>query len=198
MRNPFLRAPGFSILETMIAMVVLSIGLIGALAALQRGATESRLGQTRQVKLMLAEAALQRVKLQNKSAFFTGLPAQPTVDIKTLAVGTAPWVSDPTSSADPNDFSQGAFFNILPDGTITRAAVVGPCTAATVPVGTICREVFTHTGGPYHATNVAVPTVSFPAGAQLATVWVRVSRKTSATDPLAAEIDVILNQVVAQ
>lgn len=179
-------------------MVVLAIGLIGALAALQRGASEARLGQTRQMKVMLAEAALQRIKLQDKNLFFTGLAGQPTSDITVLPIGTAPWIPDPTSTADALDFSQGAYFNILPDGTVTPLAVVGPCTAATVPLGTICREVFTHTGAPFHATNLSLPAGALPAGARMATAWVRVSRKTSATARLEGEEIIILSHTVTQ
>ena len=69
MRTPSLSARGFSILETMIAMVVLSVGLVGALGALQRGAVESRLGQNRQAKTMLADAAIQRIKLPHQADF---------------------------------------------------------------------------------------------------------------------------------
>ena len=206
-----MRARGFSILETMIAMVVLGIGLVGALAALQRGATESRLGQTRQMKMMLAEAALQRVKLQNKNDYFTGLAAQPTSDITLLAVGTSPWVTDPSVTVDVNDFSQGAYFNILPDGTvvpITTIAAGTACNAAAIPAGTICREVFTHLNGPYHATNVWAPgstatvnSSAIPTATRVATNWVRVTRKkaaTAAAERLDAEVDVLLYQVVVQ
>jgi prepilin-type N-terminal cleavage/methylation domain-containing protein len=199
---------GFSILETMIAMVVLGIGLVGALAALQRGATESRLGQTRQMKMMLAESALQRVKLQDKRTLFAGLPAQPTTNIANLAVGTSPWVPDPTTTTDPLDFSEGAYFNILPDGTvvpITTITAGTACNAAAVPLGTICREVYSHLNGPYDATNVwaagstaSVNSSAIPSATQVATNWVRVTRKTSATDRLDAEVDVVLYQVVVQ
>ena len=218
MRIPHKSARGFSILETMIAMVVLSIGLVGALGALQQGAVESRLGQNRQVKMMLADAAIQRMKLQEKDSFFAGcssgsscgpgscwvgttctpntMPAQPTSDITAVAVGVLPWVRDPTPAGDPLDFSLGAYFNILPDGTITQVTIAGnpPCNSALLPQGTICREVYTHRDGPFGA---GVGTF-LPAGARSATVWVRVTRKTAPLDPAPAEVDILLNQVVIQ
>lgn len=192
-----MRARGVTILETMIAMVVLAIGLVGALAAFQAGAVEARLGQHRQMKMMLADAALQRIRLQNRATFFSGLPPQPTVNLATVPVGTGPWVLDPTSTTDPLDFSQGAYFKILPDGTITPVSIAGSpsCASATVPEGTICREVFTHLGGPYNASPVGA---YLPSAARSATAWVRVTRKTSATDPTPAEVDVLLNTVVVQ
>jgi prepilin-type N-terminal cleavage/methylation domain-containing protein len=192
-------ARGFSIIETMVAMVVLAISLLGTLGALNRGATESRLGQTRQMKMMLADAALQRIKLQDKNTFFAGLPAQPTVNLSSLAVGASPWVQDPTSNGDPLDFSVGAYFNIQPDGTLVKLNIAGnpPCTDALVVVGTICREVYTHLGAPYNATNATLG-AALPTGARIATAWVRVSRKTSATSRLDAEVDVLLNTVVVQ
>lgn len=200
MRTPTRSVRGFSILEAMISMVVLAIGLVGALAALQRGATEARLGQNRQMKMMLADAALQRIRFMDKAALVFAAPAQPTVNVLNLPLGAAPWVRDPTTTTDPLDFSQGAYFKILPDGTLTAVPVAGnpPCTDALVPVDTICREVIIHKDGPYSATNVAIPAGALPGGVRIATVWVRVSRKTSATSRLDTEVDVVLNQVVAQ
>ena len=107
----------------MISMVVLAIGLVGALAALQRGATEARLGQNRQMKMMLADAALQRIRFMDKAALVFAAPAQPTVNVLNLPLGAAPWVRDPTTTTDPLDFSQGAYFKILPDGTLTAVPV---------------------------------------------------------------------------
>lgn len=200
MRTPTQSVRGFTIVETMISMVVLGIGLIGALGALQRGATEARLGQNRQMKMMLADAALQRIRFMDKQTLYNAAAPQPSVDILALAVGASPWVQDPTSTTDPLDFSQGAYFNILPDGTITAVPVTGnpPCTDASVPVGTICREVLIHKGAPFHATNLTIPAGAIPSASSVATAWVRVSRKTSATDRLDAEIDVVLNEVVIQ
>jgi hypothetical protein len=93
------------------------------------------------------------------------------------------------------DLSSGAYFNILPDGTITP---IGTGTIATgtscgaVPVGTVCREVYTHLGTPFGATdlNVTLPTT------QVATMWVRITRRLNDAQP--AETDVVLSQVVVQ
>ena len=193
---------GFSILETMIAMVVLAISLLGTIGALNRGATESRLGQTRQMKMMLADAALQGIKLQDKNAFFNGLPAQPTVNLSSLAVGAAPWVLGPADSGDALDFSTGSYFNIQPDGTLVKLTALagsGACTPTNnlIPDGTICREVFTHLGAPYNATFTTF-SGALPTGSRIATAWVRITRKGSSTSRLDSEIDVLLNTMVVQ
>ena len=178
------------------SLAVLSIGLTGALTAFQAGAREARLGQTRQMKLMLADAAIQRVRLQDKANFFAGLPARPVTNIANVAVGAAPWTRDaPPVSGDPLDFSQGAYFKILPDGTLTRVSVAGnpPCSDPLVLPGTICREVYVHRNGPFGSTDV---TSQLPAGSSAATVWVRVTTKRVASQ--LPEVDVVLNQVVVR
>lgn len=188
---------GFSILEALFAMVILTIGLTAALAALNRGAVESRLGQNRQAKTMLADASLQRLKMVPKNTYFSALPVQPTSDITNVAVGAAPWVPDPTTSGDPNDLSLGAYFTVTPDGTIARAVGVPantPCSAAAVTPGMICREVFTHTGGPFGGTNIAGALDAGFFG--IATTWVRITRKPGPNFP--AEQDIVLREVVIQ
>ena len=185
---------GVSILEALIAMVVLLIGLVGALAAMQQGVIEARQGQNRQQKLVIADASLQRLRLQDKSNYFsmaTAIP-RPSSNVKTIAVGTGPWVVDPLVG-DPLDFSTGAYFRIAPDGTITKDATVAAGTACNaVPPGVVCREVLTHTGRPY--TTFGDP--AWPAGVQVATSWVRVSRRPDANSP--AEAEVTLHQVVVR
>lgn len=179
-------------------MVILLVGLTGALGALQQGVLEARLGQNRQQKAMLADATLQRVKLQDKLTFFPTAGAAPTTDISTHAVGASPWGPDNCPAAgctDPLDFSMGAYFLIKPDGTITRDTTVPAgtsCGSAALPEGTVCREVYTHTGGPFGGSNIssAIP------GSQSATTWVRVTRKGSLTLP--AEVDIVMRQVVVQ
>lgn len=178
------------------SMAILSIGLLGAVSAFQVGARDARLGQTRQMKLMLADAAIQRIRLQDKTDFFTGLPARPTSDIKAVAVGGAPWTRDaPPTTGDALDFSQGAYFTIAPDGTLTRINVTGnpACNDPLVLPGTICREVYIHQNGPFGGTNV---TSQLPAGTSVATVWVRVSTKRVPSQP--PETDVVLSQVVVR
>ncbi|MFT3711744.1 MAG: prepilin-type N-terminal cleavage/methylation domain-containing protein [Archangium sp.] len=200
---------GVSILEVMMAMVVLAIALVGSLAALQRGLTESRLGQNRQQKVMLADATLQRQRLMDKTTFFNstiepdsstrfagpGFNARPGLDITTQAVGTGVWVVDPTTSADPNDLSQGAYFNVLPDGTITRAAVTPGTKCNLVPINTVCREMYTHQGLPFGATDV-MGAGRLPAGTNVATTWVRITRRMATNQP--AEVDIIMSQVLVQ
>ena len=66
------------------------------------------------------------------------------------------------------------------------------CGSAALPEGTVCREVYTHTGAPFGGSNIsgAIP------GSQSATTWVRVTRKGSLTLP--AEVDIVMRQVVVQ
>ncbi|MFZ5440912.1 MAG: hypothetical protein ACOZQL_12955 [Myxococcota bacterium] len=188
------RPRGTSMIEVMVAGAVLLVGLVGVLAALQRAAVEARLGQNRQQKVMLADAVLQRIRLQDKNTFFNpvpALPAQPAFDITKVQPGASPWKLDPTSNLDPMDLSMGAFFRILPDGTITPvspASIGNPANCGAVPVGYVCREVFTHLGAPLGSPGVTATSV--------ATTWVRITRKTTENQP--AETDVVMNQVVIQ
>lgn len=180
----------------MIAGAVLLVGLVGVLAAFQQAMIEARLGQNRQQKVMLADAVFQRTRFLDKMTFFTGLPARPVTNtMLTAPVGGGLWVPDPTINADPMDLSSGAYFNILPDGTITPippATIPTGTSCAVVPPGTVCREVFTHLGAPFGATNL---NATLPS-TQVATVWVRITRRANANQP--AESDVIMNQVVIQ
>jgi type II secretory pathway pseudopilin PulG len=202
---------GATILETLIASVIIIFGLTAALAALLAAATESRLAQNRQSKMMLLDAAMQRFHLMNKLQLIQSLPITPiTANPRPLAVGVAPWVADPSPINDPSptniDFSNGAYFNIAPDGTICRprATVVGncpasaavpagtPCDSAAVPIGTFCREVVVSRGAP---PGVPTPIV-LPTGSQAMSVWVRVSRRTTPNQP--PEVDVQMMEVIIQ
>jgi hypothetical protein len=186
-------ARGVSIVEAMISLAVLGVALLTAIGALQYAALETRAGQNRQHKMMLADAALQRMKLQDKALFFSSLAPQPSVDVKGLAVGASPWARDTSVTADPYDFSQGSYFRILPDGTMSAVTLAGnpPCDA--VPEGIICREVLAHSGAPYLGTNIGA--VLAP-GSKVATAWVRIARRPSPGQPV--EADVVMSQVVVQ
>jgi prepilin-type N-terminal cleavage/methylation domain-containing protein len=184
---------GVTLVEAMISLAVLGVGLLGAMGALQQAAVESRLAQTRQHKMMLADAALQRFRLQDKNAFFTALPPQPLVDVTSLAVGVSPWVRDPTATTDLLDFSQGSYFKVLPDGTIEPVALPGSPGCDAVPAGIVCRETFVHAGGPFNGTNIVS---ALPPGTRVATAWVRLSRRSSPNLPV--EVDVVMSQVVVQ
>lgn len=188
-----MRARGVSIVEAMISLAVLGVALLTAIGALQYAAMETRAGQNRQHKMMLADAALQRIKLQDKAAFFVSLAPQPALDVKGLAVGMAPWTRDTSVTVDPFDFSQGSYFKILPDGTMTAVTLAGnpPCDA--VPEGIICREIFAHSGGPYLGTNIGA---ALAPGTKVATAWVRIARRPSPGLPV--EADVVMSQVVVQ
>jgi prepilin-type N-terminal cleavage/methylation domain-containing protein len=141
---------GFTLVETMIAAVILAIGLVGVTAALLAAWQNSREGQLSQYKMALIDANVERALLQNKLALFgtagtsaysplfqAALPAaNPTPDQK--AIGAAPWVIDP-STPDVNDvcptisncvtsqLGTGAIFAVLPDGAIQQCTATTPC-----------------------------------------------------------------------
>lgn len=191
---------GVTLLETMMAMAVLLVGMIGALAALQAGARETKVGQFRQQKMLLADATLQRVRSIDKALYFSGASAVvPSSDPSKQPVGGGNWVVDASASTDLRDFSTNAYFKVLADGTITKDTTVTPgtaCNAAGLPVGTVCRETFTHLGAPFGAGNGADAGFTAPTGTRVATTWVRVSQKLAPN--ALPEVDLVLSQVIIQ
>jgi prepilin-type N-terminal cleavage/methylation domain-containing protein len=194
-------ARGFTLIETMIAMAVLVISLVGTLVALASASQQLKNGQIRQYRGELVDAALQRFQLENKlinpAGFFNGtapLASAPTLaatcasPCNKLAIGT--WVPDPTQTAGftPGDISSGAYFTVRADGEIQQLTATTsppvangtPCNA--VPVGTFCREVlFTQSSGPIVGSNAnwkgAWPPPQLSSTTVSYTVWVRVSRQ---------------------
>ncbi len=188
---------GATILEALIAALVIAFGMVAMMAALLAAAQESRQGQNRQSKSALAEASLQRLHLAEKGALYTAAGVMPGTSPAQFAVGAAPWAPDPTFSADALDFSTGAYFDVLPDGTITRInSAADPRfstptpTCDTVPVGVFCREVLLARGVPPGSG------IALPAGSRPVTAWVRVSRRTSGNLP--PEIEATLYEVLVQ
>jgi type II secretory pathway pseudopilin PulG len=187
-----------SILEVMIAMVVLLIGMVASLAAMQQGMAERRQGQNRLQKLMLADAALQRLVMSDKDALFAMAVGAPPNDPSTMPVGLAPWAPDDSVPVDAFDIGGGAYFDVFQDGTVigldstsdSRFGSPNP-RCHEVPVGVVCREILVHQGGVPGGTPMVVP-----VGAQAVTIWVRLTRRTAETLP--AEADVVLRQVVVR
>ncbi len=224
------RPLGFTLIETMIAMAILAIGLVGALAALLAASQSMRDGQLRQYKMTLLDATVERFQLQDKSklvqsTLFTSAVTQPIPGTppgpETFPRGTAPWTLDscpatwPTGAACPapangspnNDPSWGAFFIVLPNGSICAFGALcwtGPNLAAvtncgqldTMPeaTGVYCREMFVNQGI-YSPPAQQWPLGGFSgamAGHSAYTLWIRVSRAGSFMNEASIDRQVIV------
>lgn len=153
-------AKGFTLLETMVALAVLAVAVVGALAAINHSNVELQQGQLRLYKGVLADEAIQRWRLAPKwtipAVAFTTAP-------DAMAIGANPWQRDPN----------GAYFVVLTDEA-KPTTLADPNTACDqVPVGIVCREVLWTTGLPVPG---AADGGIVPAGVQPITRWVRVSR----------------------
>ncbi|MFT3841397.1 MAG: prepilin-type N-terminal cleavage/methylation domain-containing protein [Myxococcaceae bacterium] len=129
------RAGGFTLIEAMIAMVVLLVALVGALAGLISASQEFRAGQIRQGEMQLIEAKSQRMMLMDHTTGPAGWPSTlqwtsaPQTStwpggaggIETMMPGTGAWVVDPDPPVCPGcsaaggtdgvlDLSVGAYF----------------------------------------------------------------------------------------
>jgi prepilin-type N-terminal cleavage/methylation domain-containing protein len=156
---------GFTLIETMIALAILGIALIGSLAALIAASQQLRDGQIRQYRSELVDAAVQRFEVANKyvgsAGIFTGTSPFNGAALLTTACPTpcpqmaiGLWNADPTQGLPPPppplvDLSIGAYFIVRSDGEIqqltatTVPAIVGtpPCNDPSLPAGVYCREV---------------------------------------------------------
>jgi prepilin-type N-terminal cleavage/methylation domain-containing protein len=160
---------GFTLVETMCALAILGIALVGTMVALITTSQQLKDGQIRQYRSELVDAALQRFEVANKypvnSGFFTG--ASPfaaataltaacpgAVPCSQLAIGQWGAGYDLTQGLAPPpppmvDLSIGAYFIVRTDGEIqqltatTVPAVIGTpkCGDVTLPSGSYCREV---------------------------------------------------------
>ena len=167
---PALRARGFTLVETMIALVVLGIAAVGALSALMSARQGLKDGQGRVVKAALADGRLQTLALARDSVIATPpVPRQawPGSAMELLPAHAAPatagnpWVPDPG----------GAFFRIDNLGAVTLVAAppgVTKCDDAGIPSNVLCREIAFTSGLPATGAN--------PASGNAYTLWVRVWR----------------------
>lgn len=148
MRRPK-RAPegGFTLLEVMIALVILLLASLGVAAGLLAASRDLRAGQLTQYRALLADARVQRVRLADKAALIAS------------ASGTLAWVPDPLPAV-AGDLGTGECYYIQPNGEIRTAAGSGV---------RCCREVAVTQG-----SSVGAPG-AIAAGAMMATVWVRVT-----------------------
>lgn len=168
---------GMSLIEVLIAMGILAAAAGGALAGLVSASQDLREGHVRNIKTMLLDAKLQRLKLSDKARLaMEALPWDATAPRPDqLPLGAPPWSADvdPPPSTDPFDVSTGAYFQLAANGEITRVALTGfPC--GMVPVGVYCREVALVRGLPVTPTGAARGIL--PAASQPYTYWVRISR----------------------
>src|SRR5258708_18545865 len=117
--NDRLDTAGFTLLETMIALAILAIALMGTLGGFITVDTQLKDAQLRQGKMVLLDAKVQRVLLTNK-AELTGIPAAWTPD-PTQSIVNANNTPTPRPVPDPDiDLSVGAYFSVLPNGEITQ------------------------------------------------------------------------------
>lgn len=167
---------GFTILESMVAIGILAVGVLGALNGLIFSSTLVRDGQLRQWKMVLLDAKTQRLWLANKASLFSSAVALPTTNPRSIAIGTPPWTVDSSASV-ASDLGTGAYFSVTATGQITPVTTVTagtPCGASSIPTGTYCREVLVTTGLP---TALGPNAAILPSEAQAVTVWTRLSRK---------------------
>lgn len=182
---------GFTLMEVLIALVVMLLGASGALLALLTASHDLREGQLRLYKTVLVDASLERARLQDKAGLVASAVSAATLPSDATAISASPWGLDPTTRVD-GDLSTGAYFSVLPNGTIAQLsasstpAVPASTACSAVPVGVYCREVVTTRGAPV-ASPGAIAT-----GASVATIWVRVSRRGEPSSLAAVGREVIV------
>lgn len=162
---------GFTLLEVMVALVVMIIASVGVVVGLMAASRELRVGQLRLHKATLLDASAQRIRLQNKVALTALGIAPPSTPPAQQAIGTGNWVKDPIPMA-AGDLSTGAFFRMLPNGEFTQLpdSTATDCAPASLPKDVYCRERMIVLGGPTADAGLIT------AGGAIATVWFRVSR----------------------
>ncbi|MCP3163006.1 type IV pilus modification PilV family protein [Myxococcus qinghaiensis] len=173
---------GSSLIEVLIAMVVLALAATGAVGGMVFASRDVHDGQLLQVKRLLLEASTQRLWLAAKGPLLAQAVPRPTQPPTTLAPGAAPWRSDPTVPV-PGDPSSGAYFKLSATGQVEPLAGIPTgtaCNDAALPEGTYCREVLVTTGLPLEVPASA--TALLPAGSRPVTVWTRVVRKGDTAD----------------
>lgn len=182
---------GFTLIEVIVALTITLMVSASVLLALLAASRELREGQLRQYKSVLVDASTQRVRLSDKATLISNAVAAGTLPSTVSAISTAPWTLDPTAVV-AGDLSTGAYFSVLANGQISQLgpATVPPVPANTacsaVPDGVYCREVVAMKGAPVAAPGAIL------AGAPVATVWIRVSRKGEPASMAVSTQEVVL------
>lgn len=180
---------GFTLLEVLIALVVLGIAGMEAVAGLSAAEQCIKTGQLRQAAMALLDAKAQRYLLTDRSALLSSVVPLPATSPDQLAVGRLPWVPDSYSAGVQGDLGNGPYFVIKPNGFITalQPGTPDPATHINIPVGTACgsslippgvycREVLLTQGLPPTSASTALNQKIVSAGGTAYTYWIRISR----------------------
>lgn len=200
----FVRRPrGFSLLEVLMALVVLLIGSLAAVMGMLASARSLRAGQDRLHQQVLVDATFQRARLHNKGQLHDAAVVhdEGAVVPSALGVGQAPWVMDPSpATSAPGDLGAGALFFLASDGTFkqcnehtTPACPAQPtsCLDSRIPLHVFCREVASTRSGATSARPTSIQ------GAIAVTRWVRVVQRQR-TDGETAASAVLGREVFAR
>jgi len=188
------RSSGFTLIEVMIALVVLALGIVGSLIAVLAAGKELKEGQTRQVRSLLGDASARRFMLASK---LPGSALQVAADASLLTtvcptpctglpIGAAPWTLDNTTFAT-GDLATGQYFRVFKNGEIEQiTATTTPAVAAGTPCDAVprtiyCREfMITRSPAPivtakstWTAAWPPAALAAVPVDANIYTVWIR-------------------------
>lgn len=174
------RARGFTLLETMIALVVLAITSLGTLSAMVAASRNLKEGQIRQSKAALVEARTQLLMMADKSQLGTSASNAlfgtlgtftPGTPPDKLPIGASPWQLDPT----------GAFFTADASGVVNpTTSAATSCAPSGLAPGILCREV---------ALTAGLPDGSSPHSGTAYTLWTRVIRSDDGSPLSFAVVD---------
>ncbi len=165
---------GFTLIEVICSIAVLTIAGLGGLQALLMASQNLAQGRFQDIKGELAEAHSQAMLLENRNSILAMMtpvvapwswtpPALP-------ALGSGPWVVDPG----------GAYFRANTAGIVTPVTGItntsNTCGDSGIPPGTICREMMITQGAPqtYGSWEVAGAN---PSWGTMYALYTRVSMK---------------------
>ncbi len=191
------RVTGFTLIEVMVALVILAVAVVGSMGALIAAGKELKDGQTRQVRGLLGDSSARRWMLASKlptsplavAAALAPLATACPTPCSGLPIGAAPWAVDATPVV-AGDLSTGAYFQIFRNGEIqqitastTPISVANGTACSAVPTSVYCREtLITRSPAPIVTAsstwNLAWPpaATNLPAGTSIYTIWIRVMK----------------------
>lgn len=120
------KSRGFSLLEVLLAMIIMSIGLFGVLALQAVSVRASAGGRGRETAVYLCEAFLDNVQAEAQRLGLTSgysIPASSSATVKYLGLGTPASAGPPPTPAVPAVTSGTLYFDV--NGTETTAAGAG-------------------------------------------------------------------------